>query len=164
MRNRDRARLILAILLAAGTFCLRGSAAQPATAKAAAKCSGCDNCQSPRDLSAAMPDPRPSIVRPGPNDATIYYRPEPQALRRCSQHYHCSLENRQPCNSRSAVATQPLSNCKAPSAGDWVEVHTVYAPRLGDRCNGNYESTDCCEGDPKVVLAYHAKVTSETQP
>jgi hypothetical protein len=159
MRSRDRARLILAILLAVSAFCLRGSAAQPA-ADAKPKCGGCDNCQSPRILPASMPDTAHSIVDPGPDDATILYTPTGQPLRRCSQHFHCSIENRQQCN--SAGATRAHEECGPSHVGDWVEIHTVYAPRIGTGCGGNYESTDCCEGDPKVVLAYHAKVTADT--
>jgi hypothetical protein len=163
MRSRDRVRLTLTILLVAGALCLRGSAAQPA-AKAAADCGGCPNCQSPRRLPASTPYPPPSIVNPGPDDATILYTPTGTPLHRCSQHYHPSIENRQPCNSQSGVATRVPSEGGPPRAGDWVEIHTVYAPSLGTRCGTNYESTGCCEGDPKVVLAYHARVTSDTLP
>jgi len=48
-----------------------------------------------------------------------------------------------------------------------VEIHTAYAPKLGTGCKGNYETTKCCETDPKdpdapiVVLGYHAKVTAD---
>jgi hypothetical protein len=165
MRSRDRARLTLAIILAAGALCLRGSAAQPA-AKAAASCGGCLNCQSPRVLPESIHEVPHSMVRPGPDDATIYYTdmPEQKLLHRCSQHYHCSIENRQTCNGPSAIASRPRSECGPLHAGEWVEIHTVYAPTVGTGCDGNYESTRCCEGDPKIVLAYHARVTSDILP
>lgn len=167
MRTRDRARVTLAVLLAAGAFSLQGSAAQPAAkAKAAATCGGCANCQSPRVIPASIPDVPTSIVRPGPDDASVYYTQErePKRLLRCSQHYHCAIENHQSCNSRSAVAAHPPATCRPPQAGDWVEIHTVFAPTVGTRCGGNYESTDCCEGEPKIVLAYQARVTSDVLP
>jgi hypothetical protein len=163
MRSRDRVRLTVAIFLAAGALCLRGSAEQPA-AKAAADCGGCANCQSPRELPASIPYQPPSIVNPGPDDATILYGLIQQPLHRCSQHYHCSIENHQVCDPKSAVATHPPAECSPLHAGDWVEIHTVFAPVVGTGCKGNYEITDCCEGDPKVVLAYHARVTSDTLP
>jgi hypothetical protein len=162
MRTRDRARVTLAILLAAGAFSLQGSAAQPA-GKAAATCGGCANCQSPRVIPASIPV-APSIVAPGPDDNKVYYTAGGRTLLRCSQHYHCAIENHQTCNSKSAIATHPPDTCRAPQAGDWVEIHTVFAPTVGTGCQGNYESTDCCEGEPKIVLAYHARVTSDVLP
>lgn len=162
MRNRGQARLTLAILLAAGAICLQGSA-QSAT-KAASTCGGCTNCQSPRTL-ASMSNAAASIVRPGPQDATISYTSAgnaPVSLLRCSQHYHCRIENLQAACSGQTPGPGPATCPSLPPVNSWVEVHTVYAPRLTDGCRGNYESTDCCGGDPKVVLAYQARVTGNT--
>jgi hypothetical protein len=167
MRNRGQARLarlMLAILLAAGAFCLRGSA-QPA-AKAATTCGGCANCQSPRLLPASLPPGGASIVRPGPDDATILYTSgggNPVPLLRCSQHYHCWIENlQQGCGQPEGPG--PATCPSVTPLNTWVEIHTVYAPQLTTGCNGNYESTDCCGGDPKVVRAHHAKVNAGGSP
>jgi len=166
MRNRGQAvRLMLAIVLAAGAFCLRGSA-QPA-AKAATTCGGCTNCQSPRVLPVSLPPASASIVEPGPVDDTIYYTSGGTGrvpLHRCSQHYHCRIENQQlACNGQTPGPGPTTCPSQAP-INSWVEIHTVYAPQVTTGCGGNYESTDCCGGDPKVVLAYQARVTAPSSP
>jgi hypothetical protein len=161
MRNRGQARLTLAILLAAGAVCMQGSA-QPA-AKAATTCGGCANCQSPRHLPPSMPTGGASMVQPGPDDATILYTSggnAPVPLVRCSQHYHCRIENPQGMGCPTQTGPGPEICPLLPPVDSWVEVHTVYAPQVTRDCQGNYESTDCCGGDPKVVLAYQAKVTA----
>ncbi len=97
--------------------------------------------------------------------ATILYTTggkDPIPLRRCSQHYHCRVENLQQACSGQRPGPGPEKCPALPPIGSWVEIHTVYAPQLTTGCQGNYESTDCCGGDPKVVLAYQAKVTGNT--
>jgi hypothetical protein len=183
MGIQARVRLTLAILLlAAGAFCLR-SAAQPAAksarpaAKAGANCGGCPNCQSPRKLENATSAPA-SFVSPGPDDGTILYhvggtgKMAPKTLHRCSQHYHCWIENLQPlCPGQTATENGGPPKCPdRPPVNSWVEIHTAYAPKLGTACQGNYETTKCCETDPHdpdapiVVLGYHAKVTAGGTP
>ncbi|HVT58274.1 MAG TPA: hypothetical protein VHR45_07725 [Thermoanaerobaculia bacterium] len=166
MRSQRRCRLALAVLLVAIAFCLQSSA-QPA-AKAAPECK---IPQSPRKLADYNnTNPMPTFFREA-NVGAIVYKPRgsesKQTLSICSQHYHCWIENLQPgCQGQRATSTGGPVKCEEAKVGDWVEIHTVYSPKLGNKCEGNYESTKCCEGNPEdpsapiVVIAYHAKVTA----
>ena len=123
----------------------------------------CPSPQSPRRLERYNDRSKTSIVKPGPDQHTIYYTErgsdEQQTLLQCSQHYHCYIENVQPCNgsvpSGGAV-------CAPPARGDWVEIHTAYAKEVGTGCDP--ETLDCCAEPPFVVLAYHAQVTEGGNP
>jgi hypothetical protein len=101
-----------------------------------------------------------STVERGP-DGSIYYTPRAggarQQLFRCGQHYHCHVENSQKC---PGVLPPPTSEEKCPAhptAGDWIEVHTVYAAQVATQCDP--ESLDCCRKEPFLVRAYQARVT-----
>src|SRR5262249_41541260 len=126
----------------------------PAGEKPAPACAN----QSPRVLQGGVPASK-SIVSKGPND-TIVYTPrgggKPETLRRCGQHYHYPIENLQPLGPGQPT---PGTEGGKPAAGDWVEVHTVYALKLNpEPCDP--ETLQCCLVGPFVVLGYHAKVTA----
>jgi hypothetical protein len=160
MGGGDRVHIALAIILLGGALSLQGSA-QPAGSPDQT----CKN-QTPRVLGKYNLElAQPTVVR-GKNDNTIVYKPpggKPTTLRRCSQHYHCRIENLQPeCDGQEAseIGRPPL--CSQPMQGSWVEIHTVYAPRvLGQGCDP--ESLNCCVGEPVVVKAYHARVNPGLQ-
>jgi hypothetical protein len=160
--TRSRVAVVVAIVgiaWIAAAFALRG-AAGPAGAKA----KRCDNPQSPRKLEHYDHNSKVSIVRQGPNDTVLYTpRDQPKAqpitLRRCSQHYHCQVENTQPqCGEQGAVAPAAAASspyCPMPPARSWVEIHTAYSFQA--ECVA--EGLECCTKQPVVVIAYHAKLT-----
>jgi hypothetical protein len=156
MSGRERICTGLATLLIGVAFCLRGSA-QPADNSGET----CQN-QSPRKLEKYEARlEKPSVVRPGEGNTTITYTPpggQATTLHRCGQHYHCRIENLQPeCPGQIAkeVGTPPL--CGQPPDDGWIEIHTVYSPRVRhDGCDP--ESLNCCLDSPVVVVAYHARV------
>jgi hypothetical protein len=160
MRGSDRIHIGLAILLLGGAVCLRGLAQPAATPD-----QPCTN-QSPRVLANYNVDPGLATVHHGINDNTLVYTPQggsPMILHRCSQHYHCRIENLQPdCPGQMAteIGTPPL--CAQPSLDSWVEIHTVYAAKVrGQGCDP--ESLNCCAAGPFVVKAYHARVEANPQ-
>lgn len=159
MAVRHRIHNGLAAVLLGAVLCLQG-AAQPAE-------TGGHDCvnQSPRTLGKYdLRLEKPTVVQ-GVKDTIIYTPPGGTAtrLRRCGQHYHCRIENLQPdCPGQVAreVGTPPL--CAQPSVDSWVEIHTVYAPKVrGQGCDK--ETLNCCEGLPVVVKAYHARVMAGGQ-
>ncbi|HXO21356.1 MAG TPA: hypothetical protein VOA87_15700 [Thermoanaerobaculia bacterium] len=124
--------------------------------------------QSPRRLEKYDAVSKTASVAKGAGD-TIVYTPKggtPTRLLRCGQHYHCWIENLQPeCPGQHATAAGgPADGCpKLPPVGSWVEVHTVYSPRLaGGNCDP--ETLNCCAGEPVVVMGQHLKVTAGTTP
>src|SRR5260370_16177160 len=161
-------------VLAAGSWCPPASAqaappAQPTppAAPAPQTCPRCDNPQSPRVLAGYTQNPTFSIAPvAGSSDAVKYTRRSDRhtfLLKRCGQHYHCHIENVQPACGQQWMPGE----CGKPAPDDWVEVHTVLstAPVVED-CDP--ERLTCCksknEGDPVLVLAYHAKVTKKGPP
>jgi hypothetical protein len=160
MRNAARSIAGVAVALAAAGFSGHGSAqAAPQTEPVCAAC--CYHPQSPRSLTAADWDwtSRVPTVSRHTTDS-IDYVPRPGVrltLHRCSQHYHCRIENVQACPKQSAAPAE--GECpKDPPVGSWVEIHTVY--HQGPALNPLPEPIDRCGPGPLVVVGYHAKVTS----
>jgi hypothetical protein len=133
---------------------------------AAAQQPACPNPQSPRNL-----DPRVhgiydqtttrSIVTWTSPAQSIQYFARPgcigQALLRCSEHYHYPVENTQGCSGELAKSLKPEVD-----PGDRVEIHLAFSPRVGTGCDRR--TLNCCEGEPKVVLAYSATVRAGGNP
>jgi hypothetical protein len=123
--------------------------------------------QSPRLLENYDAESETSTVAPGADD-TLIFTPRggtPTTLHRCSQHYHCWIENLQPeCPGQHATAAGgPAEGCpKLPPVDSWVEIHTVYSAEVGGSCDP--ETLACCTKEPFVVMGYHAKVTADTTP
>jgi hypothetical protein len=123
--------------------------------------------QSPRLLENYDAESETSTVAPGADD-TLIFTPRggtPTTLHRCSQHYHCWIENLQPeCPGQHATAAGgPAEGCpKLPPVDSWVEIHTVYSAEVGGSCDP--ETLACCTKGPFVVMGYHAKVTADTTP
>ena len=158
---RTSTRFGIGLVVAAAVACC----SMPGFAQSAAK--ACDNAQSPRVLENYGQRPSFSVDRaPASEGDAIVYVQRPQGrrylLRRCGQHYHCHVENVQPqCGQQGATG-----KCGQPASGSWVEVHTVYSVKVGTGCDP--ETLDCClstaPADPVLVMAYHAKVTSDGPP
>ena len=123
----------------------------------------CREPQSPRRLATSERAPT-SIVENGSDESWIYYKQRDgsnrERLLRCSHHYHCYIENHQPCNGNVPSGRE---HCAGPELGDWVEVHAVYAAVVEPNCR-NSESLECCLKAPFVVRAYHAQVTERGRP
>jgi hypothetical protein len=144
----------LGALLVLGALATRGAAAPP-----------CAVPQSPRDVN---PNAKPSpyngtstssvVVSVSPTEDSLQFRPRNggavQTLVRCGQHYHVPVETVQGCAGEIEVITPPG---KTPGPGQWIEVHTVYAPRVTKPCE-NPEGLGCCEGQPVLVRGFSAKV------
>jgi hypothetical protein len=158
---RTSTRFGIGLVVAAAVACC----SMPGIAQPAAKT--CDNAQSPRVLENYGQRPSFSIDRaPASEGDAIVYVQRPQGrrylLRRCGQHYHCHVENVQPhCGQKGAAG-----ECGQPTPGSWVEIHTVYSVMVGTGCDP--ETLDCCLStaptDPVLVMAHHAKVTSDGPP
>ncbi len=131
---------------------------------------GQESCkdQTPRRLEKWNTKDAPATIKRGPTDDVITYIPEgkpPVTLQRCSQHYHCWIENLQPlCSDQHASSIGgPVGGCPARGqlpVGSWVEIHTAYSAEVGIGCDP--ETLNCCTKGPFVVLGYHAKVTADT--
>jgi len=123
----------------------------------------CPVFQTPRRLDRFDQHSRTSTVENGPDASSIYYTPrgggQRQTLRQCSQHYHCYIENHQPCNGNMPSGRE---HCAPLAPGDWVEIHTAYSKRVGTNCDP--ETLECCAEGPVVVRAYHARVTAGGSP
>jgi hypothetical protein len=133
---------------------------------AAAQQPACPNPQSPRNL-----DPRVngvydqtrtwSIVAWTSPAQSIQYRARQgcsgQTLQRCSEHYHYPVENTQGCSGELAKSTKP-----GVAPGDRVEIHLAFSPQVGTNCDRR--TLDCCQGEPKVVIAYSATVKTGGNP
>jgi hypothetical protein len=160
MRNGARSFTGFALALAASLVC---GQAMAQTAPAAETC--CTRPQSPRSLTDAdwdytSGDP---AVYPLGDPKLIKYELRPgiiKTLYRCSQHYHCHIENVQTCNKESAAPAGGESACPAkPPVGSWIEVHTAYhdAPAVIP----TPEDLGSCDLKTVVVVGYHAKVTED---
>jgi hypothetical protein len=163
MRKAARSLAGIAVALAAIGFSVHGSA-QPAPQPEPVCAACCYHPQSPRSLTAADWDwtsTTPTVLR---NTAdSISYQPRAGVklvLHRCSQHYHCRIENVQACPGQRGAPAAGESECPAnPPVGSWVEIHTVY--HNGPVINPTPEGLDRCLPETLVVVGYHAKVTSE---
>src|SRR6185295_15505967 len=99
--------------------------------------------QSPRRLENYPTGDRQPTVTRGATGDTVVYRPEggtPVTLHRCSQHYHCWIENLQldpSCPGQTATESGgPAEGCpKLPPVGSWVEIHTAYSAEVGQDCD-----------------------------
>ena len=180
MLTRTRIGLPTTLALAAACCCLSAAAppaapatpATPATQTPPALAAPpaaelCANPQSPRRLENFGQRPTFVVTRPADStDSVRYTRFSDRKvflLKRCGQHYHCSIENVQPeCGQewRSGV-------CGEPALGSWVEVHTVFSTKPSPDC-ADPLGIDCCkslqEGDPVLVLGHHARVTATGPP
>ena len=153
------------LLVALGT---RGAAAPPPAVGTPVSAPGCGVPQSPRNVNpVAMPSPylctvNGSLVSVSQSQDYVDLRARPgtcaQRLVRCGQHYHAPVENVQGCPGETVL--NPLSG-KTPRPGQWIEVHTVYAPEA--KTHGcDPEGLDCCVGHPVLVLGFSAKVVAGT--
>ena len=161
MRNAARSIAGVAVALAAVGFSAQGSA-QPAP-QAELVCPTCNHPQSPRSLTDADWDWTSRIPAVTERTAdSITYSPRQGVqltLHRCSQHYHCRIENVQACPKQSAAPAEGEGECpKDPPVGSWVEIHTVY--HQGPTLIPTPEPIDRCQPGNLVVVGYHAKVTS----
>lgn len=156
----------LALFVAPATFAQ--SSAKPVKPVKPVKAVPACKDQSPRRLEKYDAESTTSTVARGADDNTLVFTPRggtPTTLHRCSQHYHCWIENLQPlCPGQHATAAGgPPGNCpKLPPVGSWVEIHTAYSAEVGGSCDP--ETLDCCIKGPIVVMGYHAKVTADTTP
>jgi len=160
---RSRTRLGIGLVVASAVAC----SALPGFAQYAAKT--CNNPQSPRRLENYSNRPSFTVGRPAAadGDAVRYTRLSDGRqflLKRCGQHYHCQVENVQPqCGQTGATGT-----CGEPTPNSWVEIHTLYAERMAPVGCDPEATPGCCAtaatGDPILVMAYHAKVTSDGPP
>ena len=157
-------RVKIALALAATGFSLRG-AAEPA---AKSQPTSCVSPQSPRSLTPSdwIATSGFSTVQQRSAD-TIWYTArtgvQPVLLSRCSQHYHCYIENFQGCPGQTPPPPVERQTCsQAPVVGSWVEIHTVY--HAGPLRSPTPEGTELCTDGPLVVVAYQARVTSASTP
>jgi hypothetical protein len=150
-----------------GSVCLAACLMFAALATRGAVAPPCAVPQSPRNVNAkAYPSPyngtsRDSmVVSVSPSQDSVQFRPRPgapvQKLVRCGQHYHAPVETVQGCAGETEVITPPG---KTSGPGQWIEVHTVYAPNATPHCE-NPESLDCCLGQPVLVRGFSAKVVA----
>lgn len=136
-------------------------------ARSQSNCTACNGvCQSPRNVKP--------IPFPGPYNGNPSHRPdsfitniqgadtivyEGQTLVRCDQHYHVPVENTQGCIGEKEGTLPPPG--QTPREGQWVEIHTVYAPHLSSRpdcADALDHNLECCEGTPIVVRGFSARV------
>jgi hypothetical protein len=147
---------------------MRGAAAAPPAVGPPVSTPGCGVPQSPRNVNPmATPSPylctvNGSLVTVSRSQNSVVLRARPgacaQSLVRCGQHYHAPVENVQGCPGETVL--MPLSG-KTPSPGQWIEVHTLYAPVAKPRGTCDPEKLDCCVGHPVLVLGFSAKVVAD---
>jgi hypothetical protein len=129
----------------------------------------CLNDQSPRRLQYYSNRPSFFVERaPASQGDAVFYTRRTDGrrwlLKRCGQHYHCQVENIQPtCRQESSTR-----ECGEPTLNSWVEIHTLYAEKMATGNCDPEETPGCCEteaeGDPILVMAFQAKVTSGGSP
>jgi len=153
---------------------MQGAAAPPAAPAVGTPVStqGCGVPQSPRNVNPlATPSPYLCTVNGSVISSIsrlqdyVELRSRPgacaQRLVRCGQHYHAPVENVQGCPGETDL--MPLSGT-TPRVGQWIEVHTLYAPAArtpGSGCDP--EGLDCCVGHPVLVLGFSTKVVAGNQ-
>ncbi len=149
---------------------MRGAAAPPPAAATPVSSPPCNVPQSPRNVDpVATPSlylctvngSLVSVIGPSQDFVDLRARPGACAMRlvRCGQHYHAPVENVQGCPGETVL--MPLSG-KTPRLGQWIEVHTVYAPEVKPPGTCDPESLNCCVGHPVLVLGFSAKVVAGT--
>jgi hypothetical protein len=146
-----------------------GAAAPPAKASTPVTEPPCPVPQSPRNVDPrAQPSPylctnQNSLVRINPDQGSVSLQVRPGCSTRlvyCGQHYHAPVENVQGCPGETDLLPQ---QGKTPPVGQWIEVHTLYAPAA--KTSGcDPEGLDCCVGHPIVVLGFSAKVVAGETP
>src|SRR4051794_19533004 len=105
MRNGARSFTGFALVLAAALVCGRATA-QTATC--------CTQPQSPRSLTDADWNYTSAVTTVQSHGDSISYEPRAgvrKTLHRCSQHYHCHIENVQTCNKESGAPAPGESTC-----------------------------------------------------
>jgi hypothetical protein len=159
MKGSNRLAAGLAFVLVAVCFGWRGAAGTAA----AQNC--CTIPQSPRVLTSEhwnYTSNVPLVRRL--SDTSISYTPRagvtPMVLNRCSQHYHCFIENVQACPKETNGGS--ISTCPPPKVGDLIEIHTVY--HAGHLVPLPSESTSTCTDPPLVVVGYHATLVPGNVP
>lgn len=149
---------------------MRGAAAPPPAATPPVSEPPCEVPQTPRNVDP-MATPSPYVctvngslvsVSRSQDEVSLYARPEACAVKlvRCGQHYHAPVENVQGCPGETVL--MPHAG-KEPGVGQWIEVHTVYAPEVKAPGTCDPESLNCCVGHPVVVLGFSAKVAAGNQ-
>jgi hypothetical protein len=169
MRTMGSIWLGVCLLLVA--LSTRGAAAPAAKASPPVTAPGCEVPQSPRVVDPeARPTPylcttRDPRVRISPQQDYVDLQVRPGAgcttrLVYCGQHYHAPVENVQGCAGETDLLPR---QGKTPPPGQWVEIHTLYAPEA--RASGcDPEKLDCCVGHPVLVLGFSAKVVAGNAP
>jgi hypothetical protein len=128
----------------------------------------CKIPQSPRKLLPADYNYTSTVptVRQGTSNDSIRYSPRAgveMTLHRCSQHYHCRIENVQACPFEVGHPGQPVGGaCQPPKVGDVVEIHTAY--HAGPLRTPTPENLTGCTDGPIVVVGYHATLTATGHP
>lgn len=156
MRTRSSAWLGSFLLLAA----LAARGAEPPL------CEGVP--QSPRNVNPRPPSPydersrNSMVVKVGPEERWVDFQLRPtdsiQRLVLCGQHYHAPVETVQGCPGETEVIVAPPARPgAAPGPGQWIEVHTVYAPHFKEPCD-DFQDLSCCVGAPVLVRGFSAKV------
>jgi hypothetical protein len=161
------APLLLVALATRGAVVAPPAAAPPAVTPPVVE-PPCAVPQSPRNVNRAAPDPycgrsnNSMVVSLSPSQDSGRFRLGPgpcvQPLVQCGQHYHAPVENVQGCPGETNLL--PMVG-NTPGPGQWIEVHSVYAPEA--KTSGcDREQLDCCVGHPIVVLGWSAKVVAGT--
>ena len=150
-------RILASVLLG---LAIRVYAQQPAS---------CDVPQSPRNVNTDKDKgveynfvSTNSLITEAKEPETIRFRG--QLLFRCDQHYHVPVENTQGIP-KEREGKPPEEG--PPPAGQWIEVHTVYAAGVSDedKCRDRLDhDLKCCVKPPFVVRGFSATVTSDGQP
>jgi hypothetical protein len=124
----------------------------------------CDPWQSHRNVKTDRTSRESIVVRVSSDQKKVWVRGRTDPLVLCGQHYHAPVENVQGCKGETEVISAPPAKAgDAPGPGQWIEVHTVYAPRFDTKCDKyKFQTLDCCLGvtaqDPALVRGFSAKV------
>ncbi len=149
----------------------RGAAAPAAKASSPVTEPPCEVPQSPRIVDPeAQPSPylcttRDTRVHLSPEQDYVELQVRPGAgcatrLVYCGQHYHAPVENVQGCSGETNLLPR---QGKTPPVGQWIEVHTLYAPAA--KTSGcDPEKLDCCVGHPILVLGFSGQVSDRKAP
>lgn len=122
-------------------------------------CQACTPCQSPRDVRNGQHTSLSIVERVSTDQKQVWIRGRQAPLVFCGQHYHAPVENVQGCMGETTlISAPPLDGSgRAPDPGQWIEVHTVYAPDVKPDCQ-DWQSLDCCVGAPALVRGFSATV------